>query len=31
MENPEPAKIFEDRPIPGDWRVEWEDETAALR
>jgi hypothetical protein len=21
----EPAKVFEDRLYPGDWRVEWED------
>jgi hypothetical protein len=23
---PEPAKVFEDRVQPGDWRVEWLDE-----
>jgi hypothetical protein len=23
---PEPAKVFEDRRSPGDWRVEWFDE-----
>jgi hypothetical protein len=24
MENREPAKVFEDRLTPGNWRVEWE-------
>jgi hypothetical protein len=30
MENPEPAKVFEDRLTPGDWRVEWEDEDGGV-
>ena len=27
---PEPAKIFEDRLSPGDWRVEWEDDDGGI-
>jgi hypothetical protein len=27
---PEPAKVFEDRLTPGDWRVEWEDEDGGV-
>jgi hypothetical protein len=30
MEEREPAKVFEDRLTPGDWRVEWEDEDGGL-
>ena len=26
----EPAKIFEDRRCPGDWRVEWVDDDGAV-
>jgi hypothetical protein len=29
-EKPEPAKVFEDRLTPGDWRVEWEDEDGGV-
>jgi len=27
---PEPAKVFEDRLSPGDWRVEWEDDDGGV-
>jgi hypothetical protein len=27
---PEPAKVFEDRLYPGDWRVEWEDDDGGV-
>jgi hypothetical protein len=27
---PEPAKVFEDRISPGDWRVEWEDDDGGM-
>ena len=27
---PEPAKVFEDRLSPSDWRVEWEDEDGGV-
>jgi hypothetical protein len=30
MEEREPAKVFEDRLTPGDWRVEWEDEDGGV-
>jgi hypothetical protein len=26
----EPAKVFEDRVSPGDWRVEWIDDDGAI-
>jgi hypothetical protein len=26
----EPAKVFEDRLYPGDWRVEWEDDDGGV-
>ena len=26
----EPAKVFEDRVIPGDWRVEWIDDDGGI-
>jgi hypothetical protein len=26
----EPAKVFEDRRCPGDWRVEWVDDDGAV-
>ena len=26
----EPAKVFEDRRCPGDWRVEWVDDDSAV-
>jgi hypothetical protein len=26
----EPAKVFEDRVIPGDWRVEWIDDDGGV-
>jgi hypothetical protein len=27
---PEPAKVFEDRLVPGDWRVECEDDDGGV-
>jgi hypothetical protein len=27
---PEPAKVFQDRRSPGDWRVEWEDDDGGV-
>jgi hypothetical protein len=27
---PEPAKVFQDRLSPGDWRVEWEDDDGGV-
>jgi hypothetical protein len=31
MEEREPAKVFEDRLTPGDWRVEWEHEDGGVK